>query len=407
MTTTRREFLGASLGTSTVLSCGGAAPAWLLRALAAQERHERNTVLVVLQLTGGNDGLNTIVPFTDDTYARSRPTLRLPPAKLHRINAQLGFHPRMGACARLLSEGMLTVIQGVGFPNSSRSHPAAMRVWQTADVDHPERGAGWLGRTADQASKNRWAPLPAVQVGSIAPSLALHAHDSFVPPIRTARDLVIQASPAKIGQPVSRTAEDPLLHHLRRTSAAARVASDRIETVLGDPARAGAYPNLGLASRLRTIAQLIRADLGIRIFFTELGGDGFGGFDNHANQLGNHCALLEQLSESLGAFVADLARDRLLDRVLLTTFSEFGRTLQENGRRGTNHGAAAPMILVGGKLKGGLVGAQPSLTDLDNGALKHAIDFRQVYATLLERWLGLDSRGVLGQPFAPLAILKD
>jgi uncharacterized protein (DUF1501 family) len=137
-----------------------------------------------------------------------------------------------------------------------------------------------------------------------------------------------------------------------------------------------------------------------------LGGGGIGGFDNHANQLGNHCALLGQLAEAVSAFAHDLQRDKLLDRVLLMTFSEFGRTVKENGRRGTGHGAAAPVFLVGGKVKGGRVGPYPSLTDLDNGGLKFHTDFRQVYATVLDRWLGFDSQAVLGSRFEPLDVLK-
>ena len=139
--------------------------------------------------------------------------------------------------------------------------------------------------------------------------------------------------------------------------------------------------------------------MGIRVFFTELGGDGFGGFDNHANQLGNHCALLQQLSESVGAFVKDLEAQHLMDRVLLMTYSEFGRTVNENGRRGTGHGAAAPVFLAGGRLKGGLIGEHPSLTDLTKNSQKHHTDFRQMYATALDTWLGLDSKAILGQRF--------
>jgi uncharacterized protein (DUF1501 family) len=165
------------------------------------------------------------------------------------------------------------------------------------------------------------------------------------------------------------------------------------------------YPPFELAGTLRTVAQLIRADIGIRIFFTELGGGGIGGFDNHANQLGNHCALLHQLSESVATFVHDLERDKLLNRVLLMAFSEFGRTVKENGRRGTDHGAADPIFLVGGKLKNGLTESHPSLTDLDNGALKFHIDFRRVYAPVPGRWLGFESRTILGRPFECLDIL--
>ena len=194
-----------------------------------------------------------------------------------------------------------------------------------------------------------------------------------------------------------------LLQFLRQRTIDARAKNERIEAVLKTPA--GDYPSFGLARDLRTVAQLIRADIGIRIFFVELGGGGLGGFDNHANQLGNHCALLNQLAESVAAFVYDLKRDKQLDRVLLMTFSEFGRTVKENGRRGTDHGAAAPLFLAGGRVKGGLIGPHPSLTDLDKGALKVQTDFRRVYATVLDRWLGFESKPVLGGRFEPLDVL--
>jgi len=412
MNSTRRDFLKATLGASAVLSLGGAVPEWLVRsARAASTGGDRDTVLVVVQLTGGNDGLNTVVPFEDDAYARSRPTLRLPPAKVHRIDTHLGFHPRMAACARLFQEGKLAVVQGVGYPRSSRSHEPAMRVWQTADPARPERPAGWLGRMADRIQEARAVSLPVVFVGATARPLAVNAEDGFVPSIRAAEDLVLVAPPgaaARRREPgrSRRAADGPLLDHLRRTAAEARVASERIARVLAAGRNARPYPDLGLAARLRTVARLVRADLGIRVFFTELGGDGFGGFDNHANQLGNHCALLHQLSESVGAFVADLEADGLLDRVLLMTFSEFGRTVAENGRRGTGHGAAAPLILAGGGLKGGLHGSHPSLTDLDEGACRFHTDFRRVYATVIDRWLGLDPTVVPGGPFPPAEILK-
>jgi uncharacterized protein (DUF1501 family) len=200
--------------------------------------------------------------------------------------------------------------------------------------------------------------------------------------------------------------DSTLLGLLRQGTRTAHAQSRRIQAVINASAGSPDYPSSGLARDLRTTAQLIRADIGIRVIFVELGGGGIGGFDNHANQLGNHCALLGQLAEAVSAFAHDLQRDKLLDRVLLMTFSEFGRTVKENGRRGTGHGAAAPVFLVGGKVKGGRVGPYPSLTDLDNGGLKFHTDFRQVYATVLDRWLGFDSQAVLGSRFEPLDVLK-
>jgi uncharacterized protein (DUF1501 family) len=199
-------------------------------------------------------------------------------------------------------------------------------------------------------------------------------------------------------------AESPVRSFLQRSSLAAYAASRRIEAV--GKADSAPYPPFQLAKMLHIVAQLIRADLGVRIYCAELGGEEPGGFDNHANQLGNHCALLHQLSESVAAFVYDLQRDRLLDRVLLMTFSEFGRTVKENGRRGTDHGSAAPLFLAGSKLKGSLVGQHPDLANLENGGQKFHTDFRRVYAAALDQWLGLDSQSVLGEKFEPLDVLQ-
>ncbi len=206
------------------------------------------------------------------------------------------------------------------------------------------------------------------------------------------------------GQP--RT-DNRLLDFVRRGTLAACEKSQQLQRVLAAErsTRTVDYPDTRLADSLRTVARLVRAEVGVRIFYTELGGDGFGGFDNHANQKGNHGALLHQLSEAVSAFAADLRRDRLLDRVVLMTFSEFGRTLAENGRRGTGHGSAAPMLLVGGQVRSGLVGRHPSLTDLENGGPRHHTDFRRVYAALLDHWLELDSRAILGKRFKPADVL--
>jgi len=416
MSGTRRDFLKASLGTATLLSFTSAAPNFLIRTATAgaHRRDDSQTVLVVIQLSGGNDGLNTVVPYEDDEYARNRPTLALPPKELYKIDSSIGFHPRMGAFMRLYEEGHLTVVQGVGSPNPNRDHEGAMRIWHTADPDRPYRQTGWLGRALDNIWHADMTEVPAVFVGPIAQPFALNAESVLVPSIRSPDDLMAGETPGRMdGRSAWRSAaelprpsqQNSLLGFLQRCTLSAYASTRRIEAVTKAPAGTAEYPPFRLAGTLRTVAQLIRANIGIRIFFAELGGGGIGGFDNHANQLGNHCALLHQLSESVAAFVYDLRRDKLLDRVLLMTFSEFGRTVGENGRRGTGHGAAAPIFLAGGNLKGGLVGAHPSLTDLDSGALKVHTDFRRVYATVLDQWLGFESRIVLDGQFEPLSIL--
>ncbi len=414
---TRRDFLKAALGTSTLLSFASAAPNFLVRSVmaAAPRRKERDTVLVVVQLSGGNDGLNTVVPYEDDEYARNRPTLRLPTKELHKIDSEMGLHPRMGAFARLYKEGHLSIVQGVGYPNSDRSHEGAMRIWHTADPDQPNRQTGWLGRAIDSVWNPNKTNAPAVFVGPTARPFGLNAENAIVPSIRSLRDLMTGQMPGysndqsqkKHAAELPRADKgNPLLGFLQHSTLNAYTNSRRIEAVAKTAANTAEYPSLALAGSFRTVAQLIRADVGIRIFFMEFSGGGIGGFDNHANQLGNHCALLHQLSESVAAFVHDLKRDKLLDRVLLMTFSEFGRTVKENGRRGTGHGAAAPVFLAGGKLKGGLIGPRPSLTDLDNGAPKFHTDFRRVYATVLDQWLGFESRTVLDRQFEPLDVLN-
>jgi uncharacterized protein (DUF1501 family) len=413
MSHTRRDFLRAALGTSTLLSLGSVAPDWLLRSTkAASRRDNRDTVLVVLQLSGGNDGLNTVVPYTDDEYGRNRTTLRLPTSDLHKIDSSLGFHPRMEAFSRLYKDGYLSIVQGVGCPNPDQDHDRAMRMWHTADPQHLKRQTGWLGRVADRT----WSPAApdttAVFVGPIVRPFALNAENAVVPSIRSIEDLSVRSVPARAFQETPRgvttnaLAGNPLLQFVRQSTLDTRAKSERVEAVMKAAGNSGDYPAFGLARDLRTIAQLIRADIGIRIFFAELGGGGIGGFDNHANQLGNHCAELHQLAESVAAFVYDLQHDKQLDRVVLMTFSEFGRTVKENGRRGTDHGVAAPMFLAGGQVKSGLLGPHPSLTDLDKGALKMHTDFRKVYATVLDRWLGFASEPVLGGRFESLDVLR-
>lgn len=421
MSTSRRDFLKASLGASTLLACGATVPGFLCRAARAADARRNNdgSILVVVQLSGGNDGLNTVVPYTDDIYQRQRPTLRLSANQVHKIDAQLGWHPEMQAFARLFKEGHLGVIQGVGHPNSSRNHDSAKREWHTAVPKDLTSQTGWLGRAIDQTYGPGQADVPGIFVGPIKAPFGLQTERAVVPSIASldqwalaarpeaaghdaARDRLVQAS-----QPAKPGADNPLLDMLQRTTVSACASNQRLEAALGTRALAGAagYPQVPLAQSLRTIAQVIRADLGIRIYFTELGGGGIGGFDTHAGQAANHGVLLRELSESVAAFMTDLQRDKLLDRVLLMTFSDFGRALTENGRRGTGHGAAAPIFFAGGRVKGGLTGAHPSLRNLDDDAPRPHTDFRRVYATALDRWLGLDSQPILGGKFEPLEIL--
>jgi uncharacterized protein (DUF1501 family) len=409
MPCTRRDFLRKTVGVSTVTVLGSAVPDLFVRAAAAGARSDRDTVLVAVQLTGGNDGLNTVVPYADDEYARRRPTLRLPTDELHKIDSSLAFHPRMEAFLRLYQDGCLSIVQGVGHPHPDQDHERAMRIWHTADPPRPERQTGWLGRVADCAWNPAQPDATAVFVGPIDRPFILNTENVVIPRFRAQAGAGLEAVPMYRGTAlpgVESAAGTEFLQFLRHSTHRAHAHAERIEAATAAERGASDYPSFGLAGDLRAVAQLIRADVGIRIFVTELGGGGIGGFDNHANQLGNHCALLHELAQSVAAFVHDLRRDHLLERVLLMTYSEFGRTVRENGRRGTDHGAAAPMFLVGGSVAGGLVGSHPSLVDVNNGALKFQIDFRRVYATVLDQWLGFDSQAVLGARFEPVDCLR-
>jgi uncharacterized protein (DUF1501 family) len=407
MSPSRRDFLKAALGVPAFLSLGAAAPAFLARAGRAQEarRDADGKVLVVVQLSGGNDGLNTVVPFEDDIYSKSRPTLRLKAGDLHRIDRSLGFHPEMERFLRLYEKGDLSILQGVGYPGSSRDHDDAMRHWHTGRPGEAGCQTGWLGRTIDRFPCEGGAGVPGAFVGEIERPFSLNAERAIVPSIRSPGELTLRGFPGPGGAARISRPPNPLADLIQRETVAAGEASRRIEAAARAPAPAG-YPDFKLAETLATVARLIRAEAGIRIFFTEFGGGGIGGFDTHAHQSANHGALLRQLTRSVAAFVEDLRGDRLLDRVLLLTFSEFGRTIGENGRRGTDHGAAAPLFLLGGTLKGGLVGAHPSLADAEEGGLKAHTDFRRVYATVLEKWLGIESRPILGGEFESLDVFR-
>lgn len=412
MKPTRREFLESALAASALVSLGGAPPAVFGRAAlaAARRRAAGETVLVAVQLTGGNDGLNTVVPFEDDAYARSRRTLRLAARDVHRIEPGLGFHPEMRALREAYGEGLVAVVQGVGYPNSSRDHEAALRDWHTAAPGDPACETGWLGRAIDELKSV--SDVPGAFVGGIPRPRALDARSAIVPALRDASDWTLPAGEAPQVRPAGAQSSEPaprredLLEFIRERAEAARASAAKVAEALRAGDGGSRYPDLRLAADLRSIARLIRAEIGIRIFVAELGGGGIGGFDSHANQAENHGALLRQLSESLAAFLADLRRDRLLDRVLVFTYSEFGRTVRENGRRGTDHGAAAPVLVAGGKVRGGVLGAHPEVEEIAGGGLAPEVDFRRLYATALGAWLGLEPAGILGQAWEPLELIR-
>ncbi len=406
MPTSRRDFLKAAVGAPAALSLGSVAPAFLRRAAAADPTPGADQVLVVVELSGGNDGLNTIVPYDNDEYGRLRKTLRMTKRDVIPIGSDLGLHPQMPEMKRLLDDGRLGIVQGVGYPKPYGGHPESTRVWQTGRLDAEYCQTGWLGRAVDAVSNkdatDQIAPCRGAFAGAFPRPLTVNAAGTVVPSVRSIEDWKLRAKAAPVNVPPDAS---PLLQEVGRRTQSAQTHAAAVEKVIRSGDRRE-YPSTPFGADLRIVAQLIEANVGVRIFNLDGGGGGdIGGFDNHAGQKDNHAALLRQLSQGVAAFVDDLNGRGLLDRVVLITTSEFGRTIQENGRRGTDHGSAAPMLMVGGRVRPGLIGEHPSMTETENNGPKHHTDFRRVYAALLDQWLGIDSQVVLGQKFEPIKVL--
>jgi uncharacterized protein (DUF1501 family) len=364
--------------------------------------------VVLIQLTGGNDVLNTLIPYEDPDYHRSRPTLRTVAGKAHRINDHLALHPALASVKELLDRGKLGIIQGVGYPNSSRDHDQALQDWQTGLPGETMERSGWIGRVADELMTEPLCFAPALFVGTLRTPLALMGRRCIVPRVTEPGSLVQgldKLDSSGTGEEAAGTSpaavqagsSQGVTEFLRLTAWAAESLARRIHRVLESRGPAGDDSRFELERRLGVMASLIEADVGIRFFYTDFGGAPPGGFDTHANQLENHHALLRELGQSILTFINRLERIGRDRDVLLLTFSEFGRTLAENGRHGTDHGAAGAMFAVGGGVRAGVLGSYPDLRDLDQGGLKVHTDYRAVYKTVLERWLGISSLPAFGQ----------
>jgi uncharacterized protein (DUF1501 family) len=369
-------------------------PGFIARLARAATAERDGRVLVVIQLDGGNDGLNTIVPFGDDAYARNRPVLKLATDRLIKVSDGIGLHPAMGQAGKPLESGQLAIVPGVGYPNPNRSHFASMAIWQTARLDPEEHaGPGWLGRGLDAT-----AGASSMFIGAGAIPLTIRGRRSLASSLERIDDLTLDPALARPGISVH---GDDLAAFVRRSTLDAYASSDRLAELAKDQSSTARYPGTGLANRLKVVARLIKGGYAARVFYTLQSG-----YDTHAQQANTHFGLLGELSSALKAFLDDLADAKLAGRVLVLGFSEFGRRVRENGSAGTDHGAAGPVLQAGPCVEPGLRGAYPSLTDLDNGDLKPVVDFRRVYATILENWLSIPSQAALGGTFAPLALLK-
>lgn len=438
---TRREFLNsslvfasASLAVPTFLQSSALAIARAMGDLSAPAGIPEGHVLVVVQFSGGNDGLNTVVPFGMPEYYKARPAIGIPEGQALRLDGDLGdgvgLHPQLAPLMDLYKDGLVSVVQGVGYPNPNRSHFKSMDIWQTADLN--ATGDGWLGRYFDSEccgfgkgesgkpeatakAPNEGADAPGIAIGRTAP-LAMQGRR--IAPVSFQSADLFQWS----GKDVHPALDEPYetlnrrersagastgsnADFLLRTALDAQVSSDKIrKAVAAKPLTS--WPRSDLANQLQMIAAMIRAGLRTRVYYAELGG-----FDTHANQggpQGRHATLLGQYAAAMKAFYAELKAQGNDSRVLTMTFSEFGRRVTQNASQGTDHGTAAPVFLVGPMVRPGVASAHPSMKDrdLDAGDLKYNVDFRTVYAAILEKWMRADAKAILGADYQPAAVLK-
>lgn len=398
----RRDFLKSSAGLAALLAAAPSMPGFLA-STAAATRHANpgERILVIVQLSGGNDGLNTVIPHRSDFYHRLRPTLRVPTAQVHPISDDLGLHPEMAALKSLHDDGLLCTVNSVGYPNPDRSHFRSMDIWHTASPNPESQPNGWIGRFADLSRRPQGSAPAAVHLDDGPLPLALRASGESLPSIPDLSRLRINDPSGSVQEaintPCSGGSEDLL--YVQRVAVTACRNAARVEQVLQhEPAR-GPYPDTGLARRLAQISTLIAGGFGARVYYTSLNG-----FDTHAQQAVSHGGLLRELSDALAAFQRDLQARGLGDRVLTMTFSEFGRRVAENAGKGTDHGAAAPLFILGNHCRAGVRTPAPDLSALVDGDLPHQVDFRSVYAGLLNGWLGVDAKTIIGPGFDPLRV---
>ncbi|HLG70676.1 MAG TPA: DUF1501 domain-containing protein [Chloroflexota bacterium] len=401
MLITRRTFLK---GAAIVAASTSFAPSFLARtaytALAAG-----NNALVVIQLSGGNDGINTVIPYGTPQYAQSRPTLAIGQDQVLPLDANVGLHPNLKALKDLFDQKMLAVVQGVGYPNPNRSHFSSMDIWQTGSPDH-QFSTGWLGRYDEanlQGQKlgalNFGAQLPRTfwTDHTVVPSIGSLSNYQYLTDPKAPDDTQAQIDAINkiFNNPVGRDGAD----FFRQSAIDAFQTAAELKAAVAGTKSTAQYPATAFGRQLQLVGQLIGSKLGSRIYYVSTGG-----FDTHANEKTTHDRLMQQLNDGIDAFVKDLQAQGTFGNTAVMTFSEFGRRVKENGSGGTDHGTAEPMFLIGGGLQGGLYGSYPSMSDLDVGDLKFTTDFRSVYGTIVGDWLGADPGPVVGGSFPKLPI---
>lgn len=395
-----------------MIAVGLATPTWLSAIARADvvrqakgSKATGNTVLVVCQLSGGNDGLNTVVPWADKKYYELRPSIAIKEDQVLKISDQMGFHPSLKGLAELFRQNKVAVIQNVGYPKPNRSHFASMDIWQSASPDRTLR-YGWLGRHFDQqASKGTLNPVVALGLSTDKP-LALNGKTASIPCFASLVDIQsmvgdpdaekmlrqIQGADAPAGSAAS------VVQQANKTALdAMAVLSKQLKTF--EPKQT--YGTDPFGQGFKQISHLIATSPQTRVIYFSTGG-----FDTHARQTDQHAKLLENFGNAVNSFQKEIEGIGAADRVLLLVFTEFGRRSYENASGGTDHGAAGPMFLVGSHVKGGLHGPIPDLNDLQDGDIRFKIDFREVYAAALDEWMGGDSGVVLGQQFNHVSAIQ-
>ena len=355
--------------------------------------------LVLIQLSGGNDGLNTIIPYRNDLYYKHRPSISIPKNKLIDVNGELGFNENLGPLKSLYDKGYLSIINNVGYPNPNRSHFRSTDIWQTASSSSEYLDTGWMGRYIDQYGKN---PHSGIEVDDSL-SLIMKGETMNGIATRDAKKMFNNTKTPFFGKVLEKQTASHLSEHnlgyLYKTMLSAKSSAKYIYETSKTSKSTKIYPNNAFAKQLKTTAEFINSGLDTKVYYVSMGG-----FDTHAYQSNRQARLLKIYAQAMDIFVNDLETSDSFKDTLVVTFSEFGRRVQQNAAAGTDHGTASNLFIIGKNLrKPGFYNSSPDLSNLDgNGDLKYTVDFRSIYATLLDQWLDASHSKILGKSFKTL-----
>src|SRR5437762_11903309 len=397
----RRKFLQfGSLATATFM-----VPKFLKALEMVDMVPPGNKVMVILQLSGGNDGLNTVIPIRNDIYYRERPGLGIGETKALSLTDEVGLHAALITLKELYDDGSLGILNNVGYPNPDRSHFRSMDIWQTGSASNEYITTGWVGRYLDAQCGGCDKPTYALEIDDVL-SLALKGENSKAIAMkdpkrlfgtsneRFFKDVLKSHEPGRMTQTGGEGNEETVDYLYKTMSETLSSANYIFEQSRAHPSSAE-YPKTELGNGLKTIASLIFSDINTKVYYISLGS-----FDTHVNQENQQQRLFTELSEAVKAFTADLKSNNRFNDELMFTFSEFGRRVSQNASGGTDHGTANNMFLIGGALKQkGIINSMPDLEDLEEGDLKYKIDFKTVYATVLRNWLDADDTAILGKKY--------